>query len=33
MGFQRRGIRRGYYVQPVEDAVLMERGGLGRFGR
>jgi ribosomal-protein-alanine N-acetyltransferase len=29
MGFLRSGVRRDYYSEPVEDAVLLERGGLG----
>jgi len=33
LGFRRRGVRRGYYVQPVEDAVLMDHASIGRFGR
>lgn len=27
MGFQRDGIRKGYYQEPVEDALLMTRTG------
>lgn len=30
MGFCRSGVRRDYYREPVEDAVLLERGGLDR---
>ncbi|HVO10749.1 MAG TPA: GNAT family N-acetyltransferase [Vicinamibacteria bacterium] len=33
LGFCRRGVRRGYYVQPVEDAVLMDQASIGRCGR
>jgi len=33
LGFRRRGVRRAYYLQPVEDAVLMEHASFGRFGR
>ncbi len=33
LGFRRRGVRRGYYLQPVEDAVLMDHASIGRFGR
>lgn len=29
LGFERRGLRRDYYREPVEDAVVMERGGEG----
>jgi [ribosomal protein S18]-alanine N-acetyltransferase len=30
LGFRRGGLRRQYYREPVEDAVLMERDGLGQ---
>jgi [ribosomal protein S18]-alanine N-acetyltransferase len=30
MGFEEVGLRRGYYSQPVEDAILMLRTDVGR---
>jgi ribosomal-protein-alanine N-acetyltransferase len=29
LGFERCGVRRGYYREPVEDAVVLSREGLG----
>jgi ribosomal-protein-alanine N-acetyltransferase len=31
LGFSVAGIRKSYYTKPVEDAVLLWRGGLGEF--
>jgi len=30
LGFRRRGVRRAYYLEPVEDALVLAREGLGR---
>jgi ribosomal-protein-alanine N-acetyltransferase len=33
LGFERRAVRRGYYREPTEDAILLEREGLAEPGR
>jgi ribosomal-protein-alanine N-acetyltransferase len=33
LGFRRVGVRRGYYREPREDALVLGRGGLDEFGR
>jgi len=32
LGFRRLGVRRGYYREPVEDALVLVREGLGELG-
>jgi ribosomal-protein-alanine N-acetyltransferase len=32
LGFRRVGVRRGYYRDPAEDALLMTRDDLASFG-
>jgi ribosomal-protein-alanine N-acetyltransferase len=33
LGFRRLGVRRGYYREPPDDALVLGRGRLDEFGR